>query len=50
MMVLSFGLREWLDDKTIYKNLCNNDERIKNFTDLNDYQEKYFQILDKIKQ
>jgi arginyl-tRNA--protein-N-Asp/Glu arginylyltransferase len=42
--------REWLDDKTIYKNLCNNDERIKNFTDLNDYQEKYFRILDKIKQ
>ena len=42
--------REWLSDKTIYKNLCNNDERIKNFTDLNDYQEKYFQILDKNKQ
>ena len=42
--------REWLNDKTIYKNLCNNDEHIKNFTDLNDYQEKYFQILDKTKQ
>ena len=42
--------REWLSDKTIYKNLCNNDERIKNFADLNDYQEKYFQILDKTKQ
>ena len=37
--------REWLDDKNIYKKLCEEDTNIKNLENLNDYQEKYFKIV-----
>ena len=41
--------REWLDNKKLYEQLCINDNRIKNFADLNDYQETYFKLLDNVK-
>jgi len=37
--------REWLDDKNMYKKLCEEDTNIKNLENLNDYQEKYFKIV-----
>ena len=37
--------REWLTDKNMYKELCKEDDKIKNLENLNDYQEKYFKIV-----
>ena len=39
--------RKWCTDKIIYEKLCKNDDSVKDLVDLNESQEKYFEILDK---
>ena len=37
--------RDWCKDKNIYDQLCSNDSNIKNLADLNDNQQKYFDLV-----
>jgi hypothetical protein len=37
--------RNWCKDKEIYNQLCSNDSNIKNLADLNDNQQKYFDLV-----
>ena len=37
--------RNWCKDKEIYNQLCSNDSSIKNLADLNDNQQKYFDLV-----
>ena len=37
--------REWCSDINLFKELCKNDSEIKTLTDLNEYQEKYFDLI-----
>ena len=46
MMALSFGQVEiGVKKKNIYDQLCSNDSNIKNLADLNDNQQKYFDLV-----
>ncbi len=37
--------RDWCKDKQVYNQLCKNDSEIKNLVDLNNYQQKYFDLV-----
>jgi hypothetical protein len=37
--------RKWCNDKKIYKELCANDSNIKSLADLNESQDKYFNLV-----
>jgi len=37
--------REWCSNINLFKELCKNDSEIKTLTDLNEYQEKYFNLI-----
>ena len=37
--------RDWCKDKDVYNQLCKNDSEIKNLADLNDNQQKYFDLV-----
>ena len=37
--------RNWCKDKDVYNQLCKNDSEIKNLADLNDNQQKYFDLV-----
>ena len=37
--------RDWCKDKHVHNQLCKNDSEIKNLVDLNNYQQKYFNLV-----
>jgi len=37
--------RGWIDNKSLYKKLCEYDTDIESLSDLNKYQRKYFEVI-----